>query len=180
MISFIANRPVLQVGKQQVTGYDTQWIRESLTRASNTEENRDLPFIDELINGILHYLENKCALSIVSIETIHARICNMLKRVGLEAMADALPLLAPPITISLKDFAQRAGNGFELAFFNELHDEIEDLRIHGVETINFTHSEDCVKILKNSSRWTNSCKSLHQEIISFIENHHQKDLVTAC
>ena len=171
MISFIGNRPVIQIGKRQVVNYDTQWIRDSLVRGAAAADREDFPFLDDLLNGIQHYLENKCALRVLSVEALHSRICKMLNGIGFQSIAESLPLLAPPITLSLSDLAKEAGNGFELAFFNNLHEEIEDLRLHGAETLHFTHTEECVKTLCQTSQWTPKCKKLNQEIINFLETH---------
>ena len=34
MICLVGNRPVLQVGRHQVTGYDTEWLRETIMRGA--------------------------------------------------------------------------------------------------------------------------------------------------
>ena len=61
MICLVGNRPVLQVGRHQVTGYDTAWLRETIMRGAVAAEREDFPFIDDLMEGIIHYLENKCS-----------------------------------------------------------------------------------------------------------------------
>ena len=100
----------------------------------------------------------------------------MLERIGCEAIAQTLPLLAPPVTLSMVRAAKEAGNGFELAFFNQIHDEIEDLKLHGVEELRFTGTRDCVKILRGVTRWTSPCEKLHEEIITFLKTHGHSTL----
>ena len=140
-------------------------------RGAVAAEREDFPFIDDLIEGIVHYLENKCSLRVLTIEELHARVRRMLERIGCEAIAKTLPLIAPPVTLSLTRAAKEAGNGFELAFFNKIHDEIEELRIHGVEELCFTGTRDCVKILRGVERWTIPCEHLHEEILNFLKTH---------
>jgi hypothetical protein len=171
MICIVGNRPVLQVGRQQVTGYSTAWLRQAIVRGAEAAEREDFPFVDDLMQGILHYLEHKCSLRVLTVEDLHARVRRMLERIGCEAIAQTLPLLAPPVTISLERAAREAGNGFELAFFNQIHDEIEDLRMHGVEELHFTNTRDCVKILKGVTRWNQQCERLHAEILTFLNTH---------
>lgn len=173
MISFIGNRPVLQIGRQQVTGYSTEWLRDAIKQGASAAQRDDFPFTDDLLLGINHYLENKCSLSVLTIEALHARVRRMLEKIGCEAIAETLPLTAPPVTLSLTRAAEEAGNGFELAFFNHLHDEIEDLRTHGVQTLSFTGTKECVQILRGIKRWTTPCEKLHQEILSFLQTHGQ-------
>lgn len=176
MICIVGNRPVLQIGRHQVTGYGTQWLREAINRAAEAAEREDFPFVDDLLEGILHYLENKCPLRVLTIEELHSRVRRMLERIGCEAIAQTLPLVAPPVTLSLSRAAKEAGNGFELAFFNRIHDEIEELKIHGVEELLLTGTRDCVKLLRGVTRWTNPCNQLHEEIITFLKTHGHSSL----
>lgn len=176
MICIVGNRPVLQVGRHQVTGYDMGWLRESIIRGAKASEREDFPFVDDLLEGILHYLEHKCSLRVLSVEDLHARVRRMLERIGCEAIARTLPLIAPPVTLSLVRAAKEAGNGFELAFFHQIHDEIEDLKLHGVEELRFTGTRDCVKLLRGVTRWTTPCETLHAEIISFLMRHGHSSL----
>jgi hypothetical protein len=176
MICIVGNRPVLQIGRQQVSGYGTQWLRETIMRGAEAAQREDFPFVDDLLEGILHYLENKCPLRVLTVEDLHARVRRMLERIGCEAIAQTLPLVAPPVTLSLVRAAKEAGNGFELAFFNQIHDEIEDLKLHGVEELHFTGTRDCVKILRGVTRWSIPCEKLHAEIITFLKTHGHSTL----
>jgi len=176
MICIVGNRPVLQIGRHQVTGYGTQWLRDAIMRGAEAAEREDFPFIDDLLEGILHYLENKCSLRVLTIEELHSRVRRMLERIGCEAIAQTLPLLAPPVTLSLSRAAKEAGNGFELAFFNKIHDEIEDLKVHGVEVLRFTGTRECVKMLRGVDRWTTPCEQLHDEIMTFLKTHGHSTL----
>ncbi len=173
MICIVGNRPVLQVGRHQVTGYDTRWLRQAIVRAAQAAQREDFPFIDDLLAGITHYLEHKCSLRVLTIEELHSRVRRMLERIGCGAIARTLPLVAPPVTLSLSRAAKEAGNGeagngFELAFFHRIHDEIEDLRMHGVEELRFTGTRTCVKLLRGVERWNAPCEQLHEEIMTFL------------
>jgi len=176
MICLVGNRPVLQIGRHQITGYDTEWLRETIMRGAVAAQREDFPFIEDLIEGIVHYLENKCSLRVLTIEELHSRVRRMLERIGCEAIAKTLPLIAPPVTLSLMRAAKEAGNGFELALFNKVHDEIEDLRMHGVEELYFTGTRDCVKMLRGVERWTIPCEQLHEEILDFLKTHGHSTL----
>ncbi len=123
------------------------------------------------MKGIRHYLEHKCSLQLLTIEDLYDRMRLMLERIGCGAIAKSLPLLAPPITISLERVAQEVGSGFELAFFNRIHDDIEDLRRHGVEELRFIHTRDCVKMLRGTNHWNKQCEQLYKEIFSFLHSH---------
>ena len=176
MICIVGNRPVLQIGRHQVSGYGTEWLRESIILGAEAAEREDFPFIEDLLEGILHYLENKCPLRVITIEELHSRMRRMLERIGCDAIARTLPLISPPVTLSLIRAAKEAGNGFELAFFNRIHDEIEELRMHGVKELRFTGTRDCVKMLRGVDRWTPPCEQLHEEIMTFLQTHGHSSL----
>ncbi|MBK1791462.1 hypothetical protein [Persicirhabdus sediminis] len=171
MICLIGNRPVLQVGRHQVSGYDTEWIRESIITAAELSGRDDFPFADDLHSGILHYLEHNCPLQLLKIEDLHKRIQHMLTRIGHQPMAEVLPRRAPAIEISLRDAAESAGNGYELAFFDHLQKEIGELKSYGVSMIEFNDVRHSVMVLRGQEKWNDSCDQLREEILTFLRTH---------
>ena len=65
MITFIGNRPALQIGRYQVIDYDTIWLDEALRRAARAAGCEDFPFVDEIRGGIVKYLETRCSLKLL-------------------------------------------------------------------------------------------------------------------
>lgn len=147
MICLAGNLPALQVGNQQVAGYDAVWIEEALSRAAVACNRHDFPFIDDIRDGILHYLENRCPLRVFALEDLFERMRVMLRKIGCHAIADHLTPLAPPVTVSLVGWAREAGNGYELEFFRLLSEEIDLLKQAGAEAIRFCHLDECVTLL---------------------------------
>ena len=171
MICLSGNLPVLQIGNHQVVGYDTAWIDEALERAAAMSDRQDFPFIDDIRDGILHYLEHRCSLRLLPIEDLYARMRSMLVRLGCHAIAKNLKILSPPVTVSLVRSAHRAGNGFELVFFSQLSEEIEQLQKNGVESIRFCDIEESAKILRGCKSKTKACSQLVSEIVDFLEQY---------
>lgn len=181
MICLVGNLPALQVGHQQVAGYGAEWIDESLIRAAEACNRKDFPFVDDIRDGILHYLENRCPLKVFSLEDLFERMRVMLRRIGCQAMADHLKPLSPPVTVSLVGPARDAGNGFELAFFRLLSEEIKLLRASGAETIHFCDLMECVEILNCSKRRARknnkATRQLAAEITAFLERFDERPTV---
>lgn len=173
MICLTGKLPVLQIGRHQVTGYGTEWIDEALLRAASSSNRADFPFVDDIRNGILHYLEHKCPWRVLSIEDLFSRMKRMLRRIGCDAIAEHLEPLAPPLTVSLARAAREAGNGFELLFFRALQEEMDDLQTRGGEEFCFTEIRESTLILRGSARWTRSCEQLNQEILAFLQQFAQ-------
>jgi hypothetical protein len=135
VISYIGNRPALQIGTHQVFDYDTSWLEDALRRAARAADHEDFPLVSEIRNGVELYLENQCALRLLQLEDLFERMRKMLVKIGCERIAEKLEPLAPPLTFSLVAAARSAGNGFELAFFETIRVELAQLRGAGAEDV---------------------------------------------
>lgn len=169
MISFIGNRPALQIGNHQVLDYDTAWLEDALRRAARAADHEDFPLVSEIRNGIELYLEHKCALRLLRLEELFERMRKMLVKIGCERIAEKLEPLAPPLTLSLVRVATAAGNGFELAFFENIRTEITALHDAGAEVIRFTGLRESTLILRGEEKWNKRCDSLLAEIQAFLK-----------
>ncbi len=168
MISYIGNRPALQIGPYQVLDYDTLWIEVALTRAAKAADHEDFPLVSEIRSGVEMYLENKCPLRLLNLADLFERMRKMLLQMGCERIAEKLEPLAPPVTVSLVKAAMEAGNGFELAFFETLRAELSSLRRAGAEQIRFTGLRESTLILRGQQKWNRRCDTLLAEIESFL------------
>ena len=101
MICLVGKLPVLKIGSHQVPVYGTEWIDRALARAAESANRADFPFIDDIRDGVLHYLEHKCPWRLLPIEDLFARMKRMLCRIGCEEIAKHLEPLAPPIKVSI-------------------------------------------------------------------------------
>lgn len=170
MISLIGTRPAIQVGRHQVIHYNTSWLGVALRRAASAAERHDFPFVDEIRLGIEQYLETKCPLDLLPLQELFERMRHMLNRIGCETIAEKLEPLAPPVTLSLVRFAHDAGNGFELAFFGRLREELAHLREAGAEEIRFTGLNDAALTLSGREKWDQRCDQILLEIRNFLGN----------
>jgi len=168
VISLIGTRPAIQVGRHQVIHYDTSWLGVALRRAAAAADRPDFPFVDEIRLGIEQYLETKCPLRLLPLSDLYERMRHMLVRIGCESIADKLEPLAPPVTLSLVRCAKEAGNGFELAFFSHLRDELAHLRESGAEDIRFTGLRDAARLLTGTEKWDGRCEQMLFEIRNFL------------
>jgi hypothetical protein len=170
LISFIGNRPALQIGPYQVLDYDTVWLEDALRRAARAADHADFPLVAEIRNGVELYLENQCPLRMLHLEDLFERMRKMLVKIGCAGIAEKLEPLAPPLTVSLVSAANSAGNGFELAFFETIRSELALLRGAGVEDIRFTGLRESAMILRGESKWTRQCEVLLAEISAFLSS----------
>ena len=117
MICIVGNLPVLKVGHHHVVGYDTEWIDEALSRAAIASNRHDFPFIDDIRDGVMHYLEHRCPLRVLPLEDLYERMRVMLRKIGCDAIANNLVPLGTTTTVSLAKSAPQAGNELDLVLF---------------------------------------------------------------
>lgn len=170
MICIAGNMPVLQVGEHQISNYDTYWIRRAIENASIRANQPYFTFVDDVYDGIVYYLEHKCPLRLLAIESLYTRIRHTLKRIGCEAIANALEIECPPITISLERAAIEAGNGYELAFYQILQKEMIDLKTLGAREVFFSEMRESILILKQADYWDGDCDQLESDILLWLKN----------
>lgn len=169
MIALIGNRPALQVGRHQVTHYDTHWLIEALRRAAAAAGLDEFPCLDEIGSGVMQYLEQLCPLRMLPVTQLQQRVRRMLHEVGCPAIASQLQAFAPPVTISLLSAAKHAGAGFELAFFERIRSEVADLRHEGAAAIHFTDHREAVRLATGRDCWDTTCQRLLDELDQFID-----------
>lgn len=169
MIALIGNRPALQIGRYQVIDYDTAWLDDALRRAALAADHANFPFVEEICDGIVQYLETKCPLRLLQLDDLYARLRKMLVKIGCGPIAEKLQPLAPPVTVSLVRVAMEVGNGFELGFFETLRGELASLRHAGAEEIRFVGLRESVLVLRGAAQWNKGCEALLQEIQAIIK-----------
>jgi len=168
LIAILGNRPALQIGRHQVFDYDTGWLDTAIMRAAHDADHHDFPFIEEIRSGIVEYLESKCPLKLLAIDELFDRVRRMLLQIGCERIAENLRPVAPPVTVSLIHAAMAAGSGFELAFYETLRMELDELRKLGVEEIHFSGLRECTLILCGVEHWNRKCETMLCEIEQFL------------
>ncbi len=170
MICIAGNMPVLQVGEHQISDYDTYWIRRAIENAALRANQPHFAFVDDVYDGIVYYLEHKCSLRLLQIEMLYTRIRHTLKRIGCEAIANAIEIECPPITISLERAATEAGHGYELAFYQILQTEMLTLKELGAREVFFSEMRESVLILKQAEEWHDDCDQLEGDILLWLRN----------
>lgn len=168
MICLAGNLPPLKVGRQKVVGYQTDWIEQALARAARAGGRQDCPFLKDISEGVLHYLERNCSLQLFPIEVLYERMRRMLRKIGCPEIADHLAPLAPPVTVSLIALARQAGPGSKETFFGILNEEIRLLHHSGAEVIHFCDVEESIRLLGGKA------KRLRHEIRTFLAGRHHR------
>ncbi len=169
MICFIDNKPILLIGRHQLVGYDTEWLRHALEKAAHKADFPEFPMLEYVLEAIEMYLETDCPLGSLSIESLYEKIRTMLNKAGCPSIANHLSLESPLLKISLKEIASEVGETYELGFFEALVQELKDFERLGVSNISFIHSREAVQLLTASKRWNKRCRSLFSELENYLD-----------
>jgi len=169
MICFTSKLPILQVGSQQIRGYDTDWLHRAIMDGLNNAEIKDVKIAHDIYQGVLYYLQNDCPWSLLKIEDLYQKVQNLLSKVGLDNVRNHLPLYCPEIRISVAEVLTNIDCPMEIALIKSLHDEISNLQQYGAERIILEEIEEAVTTLIPAKRWTKKKQYLHDEIASLSE-----------
>jgi hypothetical protein len=94
----------------------------------------------------------------------------VLQVIGYSDVARCFETLPPPVALSLPDLARRAGTGYELVFFNLLHERLREILESPARRVEIHGLHDCVKLLRCAKHWSAECSGLMSEIVSFIRS----------
>jgi hypothetical protein len=94
----------------------------------------------------------------------------VLQVIGYSDVARCFQTLPPPVKISLSDLARRAGNGFELVFFELLRTRLRDIPDSAAQQVELSDLHACVKLLRGAKVWRSDCAELTGEIVQFVRS----------
>ena len=166
MIATRSLRPILQIGKYYIMSYDEQWLSRAFDRAAQSTGSDVAPFKEDLLAGVMSYLEKVCPLQVLPVEDLFSRIRAMLRNVGLVGLAQGLTTVSPPVALDLRELADRCP--LPLFFFQALREELLTLRHSGIESCAFSGMRECIMALENTHRWTRHCRNREEELVCLI------------
>jgi len=173
MIALPAGLPLIRVSPETLAVCEPDWLEETLVK---TAEGSDVPqwLAEDVSRGVEAFLRNHFEGTVIDVDDLFARIRETLENLGLGEMAGNLEVSPPQVKISLTDLARRAGDGYELAFFNLLEARFRSAMQGGVSKVNCYGLQNCVKNLTAAQRWTRRCQLLEDEIREFLHAEQAK------
>jgi len=168
MIALPHHLPFVRVGSNTITPCQDEWLDQIIIDAA-AESNVPEWFATDISKGIQQYLQNSYEGSIIDSEELFSKISTTLQQIGLPEVAAKIDRTPPPLRISLTDLARRAGEAYELAFFQLLEDKCQEAIDCGATTIECHGLINCVRILRGSRKWSMSAESLRMEIETKID-----------
>jgi hypothetical protein len=91
-----------------------------------------------------------------------------LKVIGYKEIVPYFRPAPPPISISLFEIAEAAGDGYELAFFDLLEKRFSAMVETGATSLHFFGLQPAIKHLCSAKTWTRACDAMREEVACFI------------
>jgi len=173
MIALPSSLPLIKIGSENLASCDAEWLRNNLRDAACRAEVPEW-FADDVVCGVITFLRNHYEGTTITLDSLYERIQDTLESLGLDGLAKELKPSAPPLRISLSDLAHKAGDGYELAFFQLLEKRFAAATDDGIDQVYFYGLRSCVRRLTSLEKWTRRCENLGEEITRFLEHEAQK------
>ena len=165
--------PFIRVGDASLAVCETDWLTKTLTDAAH---GTDLPpwLAVDISRGVEGYLTNHFRGTVIDSDELFEQIILTLSKLGLKHIANNIDKTPPPLRISLTELARRAGDGYELAFFQLLEKQFHSAAIGGAREIQCHGLKKCVRQLSSARKWSRRCDNLKNEIEQYLDYKSQQ------
>jgi len=167
MIALQSDLPLLQVGRFELTTYESAWVEQSIRDAAEAAGHEDWWFACDITRSLMMYLRNNYCGTAITLDDLNRRIRQILGKIGFTDISEHVNLTPPRLQVSLHDLALEA-EGFELRFFQLLEERLGELMHLGAREITLHHARRGVKTLRAAKNWNAHCDDLEQNIVGFL------------
>ena len=148
------------------------WLAESIESAAAAAGHPRWHLAPEVARAIAHYLEDDWVTPSLSLDHLNQMVRRSLEGIGYEDIARQSLIVAPRVSISLMEIAQRAP--YEIEFYPLLKERLGDAVDVQVAGVRLEGLRDCTKILDAAGRWRQTCCRINDEIIFFCRTYLQR------
>jgi hypothetical protein len=171
MIAFRDDLPLIVLTDRRAIAFDRGWLTRALTVAAHRAGYPNWWLAPHIAESVQSWLKTLHEMSAMPVATFIRAIREALKVIGFAKIADRFEASSPFCRISLIEIAQRAGNGFELAFFETLNRALREVLQTGGSYLELHGLEQCVRVLRQKRTWNRGCDELRREIVAFAREH---------
>lgn len=168
MIALRDNFPLVRFQDGSVMNYDRAWLSSAVVRAAESAGYKKWWLANHVTESISSFLQQDFDENIVTISRLEKAVQSVLQVIGYSDVARRFQTLPPPVKISLADLARRAGNGYELAFFDLLRSRLRAIPDSAAQQVELSDLHACVKLLRCAKVWRTDCAELTGEIVQFV------------
>lgn len=181
MIALPDKLPLIEWKDGRTVPLSEGWLAESLHTSLCQHPRYSALDVDAVVYAISYHLKDRPQGTTLSYLQLESIIRKSLFAFSPGGGFEHVHLTSPRVTIHLNELASR--HSIELAFFDALHDKLQEAVDSVVRGIRLEGIRDSVKHLNNARRWKKNCQTLNDEIVLFTRktiektNHPVIDLV---
>lgn len=129
----------------------------------------DEAVLKEVALGVLHYFKEDLGQDTVTAPEFADALEKALKAIGFDVKTNPVPDQPPRVAeADLQGLARATHDGWELAFFPRLREEVRRQLVGSPQILRFRGLRGCVKELVGSKRWTHRCQELQDQIVGYL------------
>jgi hypothetical protein len=162
--------PLVQFAGGEVTAFDSGWLTRRLVQAAEKAGYPQWWLAEHVAASISNYLRYRFTGNLLTAPRLADTVSSVLQVIGYAEVASHFEAGPPPVRISLLEAAKKAGSGYELAFFELLAREMQQLLAIRAAYFELFDLELCVKELRGRKVWARDCQALREEIIVFLRD----------
>ena len=171
MIALRNDLPLVTLHDGQAHAFDPEWLFVSLESAARRAGYPKWWLCEHVTESVTLHLRTQFRGTSVSCTDLECAVRSVLQCIGYSEVGSLFCFTAPTREISVLQLARQAGPGYELAFFDLLARQIQDLLVHSPHHFILCGLEPAVKLLRSKKAWSRDCEALRSEIVAFTRDH---------
>ncbi len=178
MVAFKEEFPYLRADSGQLFEFNRDWLHDAITQAADRAGYPSWWLTEHVTESITFYLRLRNDEAVVAFSQLNQTVRYVLKVIGYKEIVPHFQPTPPPISISLFEIAEAAGDGYELAFFDLLEKRVAALTATGATSLHFFALQPAIKLLCSAKTWTRGCDAMREEVACFIREkiYHEADV----
>jgi hypothetical protein len=165
MIAMTNQLPMILWENERSVPLSEGWLMESIEWTANRAGYPQWEWTQDIVKALTYYLEEEYATMTISRNELEGLMDVSIKSIGYPEIAAHAGLVAPRVSIYLPDLARECP--WELAFFQELGERLQEAGEVVVRGIKLSGIRPCVKQLRGAQRWHPRCQHLSDEIVAY-------------
>lgn len=168
MIALADGMPLVKLNGGRVVAFQRDWIVRALAKAAFKAGYQKWWMAEVIVDTLSFHLTHHFEANAITVPQLVQTINEVLQVTGYAEIAPFFDPGLPGEQLNLVELVREAGNGYELAFFNQLRDRLQTLIGAGTTEVNLVGLSTCVKQLRARKSWSHGCNDLQEEIVSFV------------
>jgi hypothetical protein len=171
MIAFRNDLPLVALPNGQAHAFDPEWLFVSLESAARRAGYPNWWLCEHVTESVTLHLKTQFTAASVSCADLETTVRSVLQCIGYSEVGNVFSFTPPTREISILQIARQAGSGYELAFFDLLARQIQDVVLNAPNHFILCGLEPAVKLLRSKKAWSRDCEALRSEIVEFARDH---------